>query len=68
MSHVAHLNESRHIRYETTTNHIVSERVSVLISATIDLAALINSHVAPMSHVAHMHLVAHMNESRRTYE
>jgi len=49
-------------------NHIVSERVSVLVSATMNLVALINSHVARMSHVVQMNLVAYMDESRRTFE
>ena len=49
-------------------NHIVSERVSARASVTIDLVALISSHVARMRHVAHMSHAAHMNASCRTYE
>jgi len=78
MSHVAHMNlvaymdESRRtfegVMSHQVRNDIVSERVWALVSATMNLVALINSHVAPMSHVAHVNHVAHINESRRTYE
>jgi len=66
MSHVTHMNESRHT-YKSVTSHIWMSRVT---RTAFETAAIVDAVVNPRAHIrmSLVWVISHVNESRYTYE